>query len=659
MREVDVNHYKLALLTARRLPLIRLDPAEFECLFQIRAFSATPISVSAFLARAMRNGENRTPENASHPRHLGRIFRELKNRGVAFETGRTQGRAARDASYSAWIRRFEEPAATPGLVTERCRSLRNPPLISVLMPVFDTPKDLLDLAIRSVVQQLYANWELCIADDASSKPWMRPLLEAWQQQDQRIRVVFRESNGHISEATNSAFSMARGEWIALLDHDDVLAPNALAEVACAIENHPDAEIIYSDEDKIDDVGKRFNPFFKPDWSYDLFTGQNYLNHLTVHRAANIRRVGGWRIGFEGSQDYDLTLRIIEATGQDGIIHIPKVLYHWRAARGSAAGDKTAKNYAHHAGRRALAEHAARTGIDAEVLSVGEEQYYRLKRAIPADPPLVSIIIPTRDKVDILRTCVGSVLNKTKYPRFEILIVDNHSTDPDTIEYLTTVTRLANVKVLRYEKQFNYSSINNFAVRQAAGHIVCLMNNDIEVINGGWLTELVAHAVRPTIGCVGAKLYYPDDTLQHAGVILGLGGVAGHSHKHYKRSEGGYYGRLMLVQNLSAVTAACMAVRKSVYLEAGGLDEENLAIAFNDVDFCLRVRKLGYLNVWTPFAELYHHESASRGSDSAPGAVKRFQEEIFYMKRRWGKELRADAYYSINLTRDREDFSLAG
>jgi GT2 family glycosyltransferase len=306
----------------------------------------------------------------------------------------------------------------------------------------------------------------------------------------------------------------------------------------------------------------------------------------------------------------------------------------------------------------LAEHAARMKYDATVLPAAGGHYHRLKRKVPSEAPLVSLIIPTRDKADVLKMCVDSILAKTDYPRYEVLIVDNNSVEDATAEYFASLGAHGNVRVLRHTKPFNFSAINNFAVRAANGEVVGLINNDIEVINGDWLTEMASHALRPEVGCVGAKLYYPNETVQHAGVILGVGGVAGHSHKYYRRAAGGYFGRLMLVQNISAVTAACMVIRKEVYLAAGGLDEENLSVAFNDVDFCLRVRKLGYLNVWTPFAELYHHESVSRGSDAVPGAVERFQKEIIYMQERWKEDLRRDPYYSVNLTLDREDFSLA-
>ena len=665
MRRVETDRFKLAFAVPHRCRMIRLDPVEFEnCGFRFVSFRVRPISLATFFARASRNGENRTDRVIRSMRPVISAMREITGRRAAFETSRNHNGAQAGhngsrggAGYADWIAKFEAPNPEAELA-DRLQQLEEQPLISVLMPVYNTPKEYLDAAIASVTDQLYQNWELCIADDASTEPWVRPTLERWQKADSRIKVVFRQTNGHISEATNSAFSLASGKWVALLDHDDVLARNALAEVVLAIAAEPKAEIVYTDEDKIDGAGRRSKPFFKPDWSYDLFTGQNYLNHLTVHRADNIRKVGGWRKGFEGSQDYDLNLRIIEQIDQSGIVHVPKVLYHWRTARGSVAADEDAKVWAYDAGYRALVEHVDRLKIDAEVVSVRQRQYYRIKRRIPKRPPLVSLIIPTRDKADVLKVCIDSILAKTDYPRYEILIVDNNSVEQQTFDYFESLSAHANIRILRDERPFNYSAINNAAVKKAKGEIIGLINNDIEVISPDWLSEMVSHAVRPEIGCVGAKLYYPNDTIQHAGVILGVGGVAGHSHKYSDRDAPGYFGRLMLVQNLSAVTAACLLVRKEVYKAVGGLDEDNLAVAFNDVDFCLRVRQLGLLNLWTPFAELYHHESVSRGTDNAPDVIERFQREIFYMKRRWGDLLERDAYYSVNLTLDSEDFSLA-
>lgn len=541
------------------------------------------------------------------------------------------------------------------LILDRIGKLKSQPLISVVMPVYNTPETYLAAAIESVKRQLYENWQLCIADDRSSLPHVREMLEAYAARDQRIKVTFRAENGHIANATNSAFELADGEWIALLDHDDVLRAHALAEVAFEIERHPDAELIYSDEDKLDTKGKRYDPYFKPDFSRELFRSQNYLNHLTVHRAWNIRAVGGWRSGFDGSQDYDLSLRIFERIEQKNIRHIPKVLYHWRAAQGSAASSSNAKNYAYDAGLRALQEHVARAGLAATVEPAPNTPFYRMRFEVPDPKPRVSLIIPTRDKIDLLRNCVSSIREKTSYGAFEFIIVDNGSSDPDALRYLDEIDKYANCRVLRFDGPFNYSAINNFAVEHSDAPLIGLINNDIEVISPDWLAEMVSWAVQPDVGCVGAKLYYENGTLQHAGVIVGLGGVAGHSHKHFPGNHAGYFYRLKILQNLSAVTAACLVVRREIFNEVGGFNEEHLPVSFNDVDFCLKVREAGYLNVWTPFAELYHLESASRGLDALPQHLEQIQSEVAYMKSTWNTGEMEDPYYSVNLTKDFENF----
>ena len=464
-------------------------------------------------------------------------------------------------------------------------------------------------------------------------------------------------NGHISAATNSAFALANGEWIALLDHDDLLPEHALAEMALAIDRNPDAQLLYSDEDKIDERG-RSQPHFKPDFSLDLLRSMNYFNHLTVHRAENIRAVGGWREGFEGSQDYDLNLRIVERIPPSTICHIPKILYHWRMAPGSTAASPSEKSYAFANGMKALRDHVERCALSGAAEPLPEAPYYRLRYSVPQPPPLVSVIIPTRDAVDLLELGIGSILEKTTYPDYEILIVDNRSQMRETVQFFKDITTThTNVRVLAYDEAFNFSAINNFAVSHARGSVLVLLNNDIEVITPDWLDEMVGHAMRPEVGCVGAKLLYPGGSVQHGGVILGIGGVAGHAHKYFPPDADGYISRLKVQQNLSAVTAACLAVRKDVYLQVGGLEEENLRVAFNDVDFCLRVRAAGYLNVFTPFARLYHHESISRGLDNTPEKMERFNREVVYMRSRWGPLLDADPYYSPNLTLHTEDFAL--
>jgi GT2 family glycosyltransferase len=636
--------------------LVRLDPLSQRGDFTLNSLCFKPLSKARIgLGLA---GHGLTMLRTDPARFVSRlpVYLGQLNQPRFFRLGHVgAGKGGRNA-YARWIdtHDYNDLRDREGL-TQAAAELGDAPLISVVMPVYNTPRRLLVAAIDSVRAQIYQNWQLCIADDASTLPHVRQILSAYAARDKRIVWTQRPINGHISHATNSAMEMAEGAWIALLDHDDILRENALAEVALEIARHPDAQLIYSDEDKLDGRGKRYDPYFKPDYSRELFRSQNYFNHLTVHRADNIRRVGGWRPGFEGSQDYDLNLRIVETIDPATIRHIPKVLYHWRAAAGSTAAAGDAKSYAYTAGLKALEEHVARMKLPARVEAAPDTPFYRLRFAVPEPMPLVSLIIPTRDKVELLRNCIGSIRDKTEYERYEIIVVDNGSSEPETLRYLEILRTTPDTRVLEWSAPFNYSAINNFAVAEARGEIVGLINNDIEVITPGWLTEMVSWACQADVGCVGAKLYYANDTIQHAGVILGIGGVAGHSHKYFRRDSHGYFGRLKLAQNLSAVTAACLLVRKAIYEEVGGLDADNLKVAFNDVDFCLKVREAGYLNVWTPFAELYHLESVSRGSDDHPEKRERFARETLYMQRKW-RPL-DDPFYSPNLSSHVEDFSL--
>jgi lipopolysaccharide biosynthesis glycosyltransferase/glycosyltransferase involved in cell wall biosynthesis len=559
--------------------------------------------------------------------------------------------------YAEWLRRYEAMTNTDReqialeIVNFQCK-----PIISIVMPVYNPKPEWLIEAIESVCKQIYPYWELCIADDASTDKRIRPILENYAGKDERIKVVFREKNGNISSASNSALSKASGEWVALLDHDDLLAEHALFFVADAINQNPDTCLIYSDEDKIDASGKRFDPYFKCDWNADLFYSQNMISHLGAYRGDLLREIGGFREGLEGAQDYDLALRFIERSKAKQIIHIPRILYHWRAHSKSTAKSIDTKPYAVIAGERALTEHFCRQGIKATAENIGYG--YRVRYALPDSPPRVSLIIPTRNKLSLLKKCVESIQRKTSYPDYEMIIVDNASDDPLTIQYLRELQLNPGMRVVRDDWPFNFSALNNAAVKLAGGEIIGLLNNDLEVISSEWLSEMVSHALLPGVGAVGAKLWYPDDTLQHGGVILGLGGVAGHSHCHLPRQHYGYFGRAVLTSSFSVVSAACLVIRKSIYHEVGGFNEDNLAVAFNDVDFCLRIAEAGYRNVWTPYAELYHHESATRGYENTAQKQKRFVEEVSHMKRQWGDVLMRDPAYSPNLTLEYEDFSLA-
>ncbi len=580
----------------------------------------------------------------------------LKNKLVHFFRGYPM--ASNSASYPEWIYHYDTmDNAARQRILARIEAMLYRPKISIIMPVYNPPLQFLDEAIGSVRKQLYADWELCIADDASTNEAVRELLKRHADEDPRIRVIYRVGNGHISQASNSALELASGEFIALLDNDDLLPEHALFCIAEAILSNPDAALIYSDEDKINQSGVRYDPYFKPDWNPDLFLSHNMICHLGAYRTELVRRLGGFRTGYEGAQDYDLALRCVEQITPEQIVHIPRILYHWRSRPGSTALSGNEKSYALVAGERALNDHLARIQVSAmaELLYFG---MYRVRYAIPTPPPLVSLIIPTRNGLKLLKMCIDSILGKTLYPNYEILIVDNGSDEPEVLHYFASLANDDRIRILRDERPFNYSALNNAAVKEARGEYIGLINNDIEVISPEWLSEMISLANRPGCGAVGARLWYSNDTLQHGGCITGLGGVAGHSHKHLPKGQPGYFYRAQLIQNLTAVTAACLVIKKSIYQEVGGLDDANLKIAFNDVDFCLRVCAAGYRNVWTPYAELYHHESATRGHEDTPEKKLRFSNEVLYMQRRWSTMLINDPAYNPNLTLGSEDFGLA-
>jgi GT2 family glycosyltransferase len=560
--------------------------------------------------------------------------------------------------YRKWVDEYDALTNSDRkAIRARIENLQYQPLISVIMPVYDVDEMWLRAAIESVRRQIYANWELCIADDASHKPHVRMVLEEYTAMDSRIKVVFRQQNGHISAASNSALELATGGFTVLLDHDDEIPEHALYMVVEELNSHPETDLIYSDEDKIDEQGERCGPHFKPEFSPDLLYSYNMISHLGVYRTSIVKKIGGFREGFEGSQDYDLALRVIEQISANHIRHIPHILYHWRAIPGSVAMDPYQKEYAHEAARNAIRSHLKRMEIPAFVTQ-GHGFYHRVTYPVPTPAPLVSIIMGTRDRVDLLRSAVGGFLEQTYYQPVELIIVNNQSHDPATLAFLREIDKDERIKVINYDAPFNYAAINNLGVKQSKGEIVCLINNDIKVISPDWLKEMVSHALRPEIGAVGAKLYYPNNKVQHAGIILGVSGIAEHAHRRFSREIVGYVARTHVLQNFSAVTGACMVLRRQVFDEVNGLDEVNLPIAFNDIDFCLRIQERGYRILWTPYAELYHVESASRGFGDIQRISRRFRNEISYMKKKWGHVIANDPYYNQNLTLKDGDFSLA-
>ena len=560
---------------------------------------------------------------------------------------------SQDTDYAAWVSRVEPDASAQRRLAG---SFRTGPKISVVMPVYEPRIEHLRAAIASVQSQAYPHWQLCICDDGSRDAAVLECLDAVAASDPRIRVHRRSANGGIGLASADAAALADGEFLAMLDQDDVLAPWALLFVAKALEDRPDAELLYSDEDKLDDRGARFAPHFKPSFDPELLGAINYMGHLLIISRRLFDSVGGFRAGFDGAQDYDLVLRCVSATTCERVVHISAVLYHWRAHAGSTARRTGEKAYAHRAGIGALSQQY----VDDDCVDVADGPLpttYRVIHRLRPPLPRVTVMIPTRDGGAHLEKCLGSVLDRSSYREVDVIVIDNQSSDTRTLELLDRFAQRSDVRVLRYDKPFNYSAINNFGAAQARGDVLVLLNDDIVVRSVDWLEVMLGALLRPGVGVVGAKLYYPNGTVQHGGVILGIGGVAGHAHKYFARRHPGYFGRLVLPHTVSAVTGACLMVRRTTYQSLAGLDEENLPVAFNDVDFCLRVRESGLRCVWTPYAEMTHHESLSRGAEDTSSKRKRFDREAAYMKRRWGRLLQDDPHYSPYLTRRREDFSL--
>ena len=651
------------IVVAGRMRALRFDPTIHRACFELGALALTRISrLSAAWAMCRALGM-RTP----HPLrgavaagwHLlrGAARGRLGMSAAALQRQYASQHRQPDRGYAHWLQMFCG-AAVDGVAESEALDLApgSAPLFSVLLPVANTPPRLLEACVASVLAQTTDRWQLCIADDASTDAEMLSLLQRLVDSDPRIRLVRGADRVGISENTNRALGIAAGAFVCFLDHDDELAPTALEEMAAAIARFPAARMLYSDEDKLDERGHRSAPHFKPAWNPELLRSLNYIGHLAVIETALVRAVGGLRREFDGAQDHDLVLRCAEKLEHDQIVHVPRVLYHWRAMPGSTALGVQQKPYALDAGRRAIEAHLARIGDDSEVRVLADGRY-RVVRRLPDAPPHVSIIVPTRDRLELLRPCIESILEHTHYPSFDVVIVDNGSTDPETLAWLSEMNRRSGVSVLPHPAPFNFSELVNRGVAHSRGELICLLNNDVEVIDPDWLREMASHARRPKIGVVGAMLYYPDDTIQHAGVILGMGGVAGHSHMRLRRGSDGYVSRARVVQNLTAVTGACMMFRREVFDKAGGFDEQ-LAVAFNDIDFCMRVHACGFFNLWTPFAELYHHESASRGAEDTPAKQARFALESQYMKRRWGDALSYDPYYNPNLSLDSHCFELA-
>ncbi len=527
------------------------------------------------------------------------------------------------------------------------------PLVSIIVPVYNVDIEYLKPCIQSVLDQTYPHWQLCLCDDASTRADTRGYLRSIEQLDDRIEVIWHEENRNISAASNSAIDKARGEFICLLDHDDLLHQDALDEVVEAINANPNVDIIYSDEDKLSQSGFRVEPYYKPQYSPHLLLANNYICHLLVIRKSLGDQIGWFREGYEGAQDHDLILRLTDISQQ--IVHIPKILYHWRKIEGSTALNHGQKSYANKAGHKALKDYLRRNDIKGKVKYGPWTGSYRIKYEL-INTPKIAIVIPFKDQVKYLRTCLSSIFQKTKYTNFEIILVDNLSEEKATQDYLSNYEMVDNVTILKYDQPFNYSKINNWAIDQTDADVVLLLNNDIKVITDKWLTKLYRYLQLSDVGAVGANLLYPDMTSQHSGLVMGIGGVAGHAFKGLD-SRLFHYFLDGITRNVSGCTAACLMVYKSVWKEVGGLNQDDLKVAFNDVDFCLKIRDAGHQILYIPEVQLYHFESKSRGYEDTPEKVARFKTEENYMKETWGDKLTNDPYYSPNLTLIKQDYGL--
>ena len=612
------------------------------------------------------------------PAYIKKGYRYLKRHGMKqFLIRLTERFQQEDIDYETWF--GLNKATEKELQEQRKNPPEHGPIISIVVPVYRTPEIYLREMIESVVNQTYGNWELCLADASPKGEQLRQdlkkikgrktrealmkipdgdteltsVIREYQLKDSRIRYEILKENKSIAENSNAAMEMATGDFVGLLDHDDTLEPNALYEVARKICEDDRVDVVYTDEDKINSKGtKHLTPNMKPDFNLDLLRSNNYICHLFVVRRILMEKVGGFRKEFDGAQDYDFILRCTEEA--EKIAHVHKVLYHWRTHEKSTSDNPESKIYAFDAGRRAVEAHLQRLGIQAEVEETCDLGYYRVKYPVIGSP-MVSILIPNKDQLQTLKKCLKSIWEKTEYTNYEILIIENNSTEKETFEFYKKIDGRHHVRVLYWDKEFNYSSINNFGAAQAKGEYLLLLNNDTEVITKGWMKELLSHCQRPEVGMVGAKLYFPDNTIQSAGTIIGMGGMADHAFVNMDRKKSGYMHRASIQVDMSGVTAACAMVKRSVYEEVHGL-EEKLTVAFNDVDLGLKIVTAGYLIVFDPYAELYHYESKSRGVNDEK--KERHAREVKYTQEKWADFLAAgDPCYNQNLTLAKHNFSL--
>lgn len=634
--------------------------AGFQLEYQKPASSKVQITVSACGLQSGYTVGSSAAGKAGQPSYFTKGMAYLKRNGLERAIKRTIEKVMRvdlhiEENYGKW--RKKHLISREELEAQRRTKFELRPLISIVVPLYKTPIPYLKEFVESVQNQTYENFELCLSDGSGEDSPLTETLNEIQKKDTRIKVIYTKRQMQISENTNCAIQIATGNYIAFADHDDLLAPNALFECVKAINENSRIDVLYTDEDKITMNGKEyFQPHFKSDFNIDLLCSMNYISHLFVVKKELLKQVGCLRQEFDGAQDYDFILRCVEQAKE--ICHIPKALYHWRAHKDSTAENPESKLYAFEAGKRAVQAHYDRIGIEAVVTNGEYLGLYKTRFVIPDEKPLISIIIPNKDHSADLDKCVQSILTKSAYPNIEFIIVENNSTEKETFDYYRRLEAEHEcVHVVFWEDVFNYSGINNFGVRHAKGEYLLFLNNDTEIINRDCLEEMLGYCIQDDVGAVGARLYFEDNTIQHAGVIIGFGGIAGHAFIGSLREDNGYFSRIICAADLSAVTAACMMVKRSVFEEAGGFDE-SLQVAFNDIDFCLKVRALGKLVVYNPYAELYHYESKSRGYEDTPDKVQRFNREANVFLRKWPDILeKGDPYYNVNLSLDKADFSL--
>ncbi len=603
-------------------------------------------------------------ERKEPPHLLRRAYEVWRADGVSGLTNRILQRLPRHdeeqekrKTYQRWVAQYATLSPSDrDAIRLRIKSLKYRPGISVVMPVYNTEEQWLRRAIESVRGQLYPHWELCIADDCSTAPHVRRILEEFAAKDERVKVVFRNTNGHISAASNTALELATQEFVALLDHDDELTEHALYLVAEELSAHPEADLIYSDEDKINSQGQLTSPHFKTNWNPDLFYSLNFVSHLGVYRRAILEGIGGFRTGYEGSQDYDLALRVIEQIPEQHIRHIPHVLYHWRESPASVGFDIKAKAYAHENARRALRSHFERTGKNGEIVP-GYFIFHRAVYPLPNPPPFVSLVIIAGEHVETLKRLVKG-LEDTDYESIEVIIVAGQNSYAQIQSYVNTPQAKSRVKVLQADDSSNLSAQTNLGLSQAEGNIVGFVSSSIEIVSPDWLREMVSHAVRPEIGAVGARLIDESDKIKHAGTVLGLRGCAGSAFKGFPRTSDGYAFRGQVIQNYSAVSGDCLVMRRSVFDEVGGLDEGNPSVAFSDVDLCLRIEEKGYRVLWTPYAELLQTGRSLWEADEESVRTRGSFEAACAPLAKWGQILADDPHYNPNLSLEQEDFSLA-